>query len=236
MIKKIIMTALCSLCVVLVVKAQDSTVVCKTEKRNEITVSVSSFVTLFNPDDNISTLYFSYKRAFNKVKFRTSICSIVEDYTEKDPFQMILTDTTFSYLKKNYSNSYFNFKIGLQNKPRGRKIQVNYGADLLIGVERNFKKIFSEDYIIDDDVFNLVSDDDSAHLNFDYLDKTTENKFLNLGISPFVGVDYLLNKRFSIGFFLSPDIYYSMDINDNENSRNYMKFQNSYECILTFKF
>lgn len=223
---------------VLFVQAQDSTSVSKSGyKKNEFSTSISSIRSMFTngtSSNNNSTLYFSYKRALNKIKLRSSLYLQTEEFTEQTPYQLVLTDSSFIYMNKSYVNTDFNFKIGLQNNQKARKLQFSYGADLLIGMQKNEIKYLSNNYILEGDVLTKVKDDDSLHISTDYIEQNTKEEYINLGIAPVFGIDYVLIKNFSFGFFISTDLYYKI-ITTDDSKNSSIDFHPHYEIVLTLR-
>lgn len=223
------------------VNAQDSTEVLVPKlKKNEFSISFSTIPTLlnatpiFNTNSKNSTLYFSYKRAFNKTKLRTSIFLETQKLSGGIPNQIYLSDSSLSFQQKTYSKSNGRINIGIQNNSKAKKFQFTFGFDLILGMleDREIHNITNYKFT---DSLNLF-DRTSTSLNQNVFNvKNSVGKYMYIGFSPVFGIDYVLNKNWSVGFFISPEIYYKIGTDEKSSKNNNLDFNHNSQFTLTLK-
>ncbi|MBK8806952.1 MAG: hypothetical protein IPO21_10035 [Bacteroidales bacterium] len=240
--RKIIFAFFSFLLLVTYVNAQDSTEVLVPKlKKNEITTTFSTFPSILSGAFNIntnrtnSTLYLSYKRAFNKVKLRTSIYVESQESSEKSPDQIYVNDSSFSFLQKSFSKSNTRLHIGLQNNSKAKKVQFPFGADLVLGVLKNWTNDNITNYKLTDGIYHIDKDTTSTHLDVFEEGKSSESYFY-FGIAPVLGFDYIVNSYLSVGFLVNHEIFYKIRTDVVTSNNGSIGFTSNYLFTVSLKF
>ena len=207
-------------------------------KKNEAGFNTATFIAvvlgtqMYQPK-----LSLSYKRIVkerNAIRF--SINGLPKTYlgSTHEHFY-IISQTDSTQLRRNYQNingNKYQGNIGYERRKGKKKFKCFLGADLIFGHSGERRITYDESYSLEKtfdgkDTLYQFRLDSTAAIAF------TSTRFFYTGISPFIGLNFSISKRFALSVQTGADMSFSIG---KMKTKDYIKNETTETRISTFNF
>ena len=206
--------------------------------KHEVNISLNPLFMTFNTNTSASKYYLSYKYNLDKLKLRTAFSFITNDdnypYTI-DNGDISYTDTSLTIQYKRRGEDNYSLRLGIEFTKQLRFVEWIFGVDLMIGFENEITDIYEQNYYSID---GSIIEPEITPLAIGMEVESFKDQYLNVGITPSVGLNIRVSDHISTGVLLLIDIYYGNLLNSNKANKpgNTINLEESLYLMFNVKF
>jgi hypothetical protein len=203
-------------------------------RKHELSINVTPLIYLLNIETSRDDLYMSYKYRREKITLRAALSSISSDQPQGfyGFSQINLEDSTLTFQETMLNSNMGFLQLGVEKEKRGRLFNFYGGVDFIIGMGTDsYQSVLKEYRQTEDGHYSF------SQMNIDFLSDQSIT-FLNMGISPFIGLDMNINELVSVGVLIPAYLYYSIPVSSDfaEMPESQLQYSENIRLVMTLKF